>query len=39
MENFRKMGRPVMIVMAVMMATPMLIAGVKSLISMIQSLS
>lgn len=39
MDNFRKMGRPVMIVMAVMMATPMLVAGVKSLINMIQPMS
>ncbi len=38
MDNFRKMGRPVMIVMAVLMATPMVIAGIKSLVSMIQSL-
>ena len=38
MDNFRKMGRPVMNVMAVLMATPMVIAGIKSLVSMIQSL-
>lgn len=31
MDNFRKMGRPVMIVMAVLMATPMVIAGIKSM--------